>query len=124
MGGGRRKPEYLDTLVDAVANGSSISRAAEIVGRSISTCWEAIQRHAPDLPRPLKPRVTSSERLDFLQRYESGESIHQIAIGANRDWETVDRAIWSDDPIYVSEHRCPSCGATIVTPTCVRCSIQ
>ncbi len=55
MGGGRRKPEYLDTLVDAIANGSSISRAAEIVGRSISTCWEAIQRHAPDLPGKSNP---------------------------------------------------------------------
>ncbi len=80
MGESRRGPEYLETLVEAVASGASISRAAELVGRSTTTCWEAIQRYAPDLPRTVKPRVTSEERIQFLQRYESGESIHQIAM--------------------------------------------
>lgn len=122
--GNKRGPEYLPALVEAVANGASISRAAEMVGRSTTTCWEAIQRHAPDLPRNLKPRVTAAERIDYISRYQSGASVHEIAIGANRDWQTVDRAIFSDDQIHVGEHRCPSCGGLIVTPLCLRCSIQ
>lgn len=118
-------PSYLPALLEFMADGMPLYRAAQEMGKSPSACHAAVARYAPDYPRRRKPRVTADERREFLERFNAGESIDSMSRDTGREWRTIERhlILTMSDRAALSAVRCDGCGALIETPFCVRCSL-